>query len=598
MVKVSGARLMTRTLREAGIEFVAGIPGHTVLTLANTIGDEPGLAPLLVRHEAVAAFAADVYYRISGRLMALFTHAFPGAANALAGVSNAYADSSAMLLIAGETASAAVGRGAYQELSRQFDGDTAQLIRHVVKRVWQPRQASDLVEKTFAAVRTAVADRPGPVALSVSHEIWDEEIEIPDWPTARGYLFATRTRAPADAVERVHRALLSARRPLILAGNGVNLGRARSELRSFADRYGVPVATTVTGKGAFPEDHDLSLGIIGWVGTAPANWAAQNADLVLCLGARLTETTSSSWLPGVTFDFQRSRLIQVDIDQASIANAYPVDEAIVGDVRLVLQDLLAASDARAKRSTEASWTTELAKRKREWRDVVRTSQSAGHRGLIGVGAVVESLRRHYDGIPINLVSDCGKHHKWVAQQFEAHTDDHIVGSMGGATMGLGPAGAIGAALARPSAPTIAWTGDGGMSMWLNVWPTVAERQLPIKFVVIDDGAYGAVANMQSASIGRTAYTEFNADGANPTYGLDLAAVAAACGLAARKVEDPEAIDDAIEWAKTLDGPAVIDFKVDRMSMAPSGGGRYLPDIWHHRTLPWARAAKDVAGTRA
>jgi acetolactate synthase-1/2/3 large subunit len=588
-VKVTGAQLMAWTLKEAGIEVVAGIPGHTVTSLANRVAQQEGLKPLLVRHEAIGTFASDIYFRVSGRLMATFTHTFPGATNALPGVANAYADSSAMLLIVGETAGPALGRGAYQELSRQFDGDTAQLIRHAVKRVWQPREALDLVDKTFLAVRTALSGRPGPVALVVSQEIWDAEVEIPDWPSARGYLFADRTRPAPDVVERVAKLVHDARRPLLLAGNGVNLGRARKQLKAFAERSGLPVATTVTGKGSFPDAHPQSLGTIGWVGTAAANWAAQNADLVIALGARLTETTSSSWQPGVTFNFPEARLVQVDVDPTAIANFYPVDEAVVGDVGLFLDDLTAALGS-GLLATDAAWRGELDSRRAAWADVVKASQTPGRKGLIGVGWIVAALQDAYADTNVNFVCDVGKHHKWVSQQFDAREEDYVINSVAAGVMGVGPMGAIGAALARPEVPTIAWTGDGGMSMALHAWPTVAEHQLPIKYVVVDDGAYGAVANIEMNQFGRTVFSEFNAGGANPGYRLDLGAVAQAIGIPSRRVEDPSEVREAIAWARSVDGPTVLDVCVDRTSVAPDGGGKYLHALWDHRPLPWAQPA--------
>lgn len=586
-MKVTGAQLMARTLKEAGIEVVAGIPGHTVTSLANAIAQQEGLRPLLVRHEAIGTFASDVYFRVSGRLMATFTHTFPGTTNSLAGVANAYADSSAMLLIVGETAGPALGRGAYQELSRQFDGDTAQLVRHVVKRVWQPREALDLVDKTFLAVRTAMSGRPGPVALSVFQEIWDAEVEIPDWPSSRGYLFSDRTRPAPDAIERVAKLVSAARRPLVVAGNGVNLGRARKQLRAFAERFSLPVATTVTGKGSFPDAHPLSLGTIGWVGTATANWAAQNADLVVALGTRLTETTSSSWQAGVTFNFPDARLVQVDIDPTAIANFYPVDEAVVGDVGLFLDDLGVAL-ASTSLSIDATFKGELLSHRAAWAEVVKGSQTPGTKGQIGVGWVVAALQDAYADTPVNFICDVGKHHKWVSQQFDAREEDYVVNSVAAGVMGLGPMGAIGAVLARPEVPTIGWTGDGGMSMALHAWPTVAEYQFPIKYVVIDDGAYGAVANIELAQFGRTVFSEFNAGGSNAGYRLDLAAVAEAIGIPSRRVEDPGGVRDAIAWARSVDGPTVLDICVDRKSVAPSGGGKYLHALWDHRPLPWAQ----------
>lgn len=588
-MKVTGAELMARTLHEAGVDVVSGIPGHTVVSLAQAVGHQEGLRPFLVRHEGVATFAADVYYRISGRLMAAFTHTFPGTTNALPGVANAYADSSAMLLITGETAGPALGRGAYQELSRQFDGDNPQLVRHTVKRVWQPRTALDLVDKTMLAVRTATTGRPGPVALSVFQEIWDEEVEIDGWPTSRGYLFDTATRPPADAVERLHRALATAERPVIVAGNGVNLSRARAELLAVAEHYQVPVVTTVTGKGSFPDEHPLSLGVVGWVGTSAANFATREADLVVAIGARLTETTASSWQPGVTFDFDKSSLIQVDIDPDAIANFYPVDEAVVGDARLTLADLLGAAEG-TQLPDRSEWLQRVGQERRAWEEVAAASRAEGSRGQIGVGPVVQQLRQSFDG-PVNLVCDVGKHHKWIVQQFPARQDDYVINSVAAGIMGIGPAGAIGGALARPEAHTIAWTGDGGMSMSLSAWPTVAEYQLPITYVVANDDAYGAVANIQKEQFGETVFSEFTGGGANPDYRLDLTAVAAGCGIPARRVEEPGELADAFKWARETDGPTVLDIAVDRSSVVPSGGGKYLHALWEHRTSPWAAGEK-------
>jgi acetolactate synthase I/II/III large subunit len=484
-----------------------------------------------------------------------------------------------------------VGRGGYQELSRQFDADTPQLIRPAVKRIWQPRSPLDLPDKAFRAVREARTGRPGPVALSVSQELWSEEVEVRGWPNGAGYLFDSPTRPDAESVDRVHQALAGAERPLILAGNGVNLGHARAQLRALAERHGIPVATTVAGKGAFPEDHALALGIVGWVGTSTANTAAREADLILVIGSRLSESTASSWQPGVTFDFESSRLVQVDIDPLAVGNAYPVDDVLIGDAALALSDLVEAAGSEEPRDRSV-WKARLDDERAEWRRTVEQSQAPGEVGQIGTGAVVAALRRAYDDGPINLVCDCGKHHKWVAQQFEAREDDHIISSMGGAAMGIGSAGAVGAALARPQVPTVSWNGDGGLSMSLSVLPTVAEYQLPIVFVVIDDAAYGVVANGQMDRFGRTAFSEFDGGGTNPGYRLDFEALGEACGIPSRTVEDPGALDDAFGWARSVDGPSLLSVASARRSVHPSGGGLLHPTPWTARQLPWASKKPD------
>ncbi len=585
-MKVTGAKLLTSVLADAGVEIVAGIPGHTIFSFANAVPEQPALRPLLVRHEAIAAFAADVYFRLTGRLMAVFTHSIPGAANAAAGIANAYADSSAMLVITGETASDSLGRSAYQELSRAYDGDTAQWFRHITKKAWQPRSAHQIVESALRAIKIATSGRPAPVVLDVPQELWDEEVDVPSLPTAAGFLVRDETRPSAASVDRATEILKRAKRPLIVAGNGVNLGRAQAELLAFAEATNIPVATTVTGKGAFPEDHRLSLGIIGWVGTAPANHAGRGADLIFSIGSRMTESTTSSWQPGATFQLPGQTLIQSDIDVAEIANVFPVDVALVGHAREVLRDMRQAA---GKVADHSDWLRELTGAKEEWARV-RQACARDESSPIKVGRVVDALRRSLDGSTVNLVCDVGKHHKWIAQQFEARAGDAVVSSMGAATMGIGPCGAVGAALGRPDSRTIAWTGDGGLTMVPFVLPTVAEYKLPIVYVVIDDGAYGAVANIQQARFGRTIYSEFTGNGTNPDYLLDVARLSESCGIPARKITDAGDVDRALAWALEQDGPALIDVIVDRKSVAPDGGGSKLAKIWDHPIYPWAQGA--------
>lgn len=592
-MKVTGAKLLTSVLADAGVEIVAGIPGHTIFSFANAVPEQPALRPLLVRHEAVAAFAADVYFRLSGRMMAVFTHSIPGAANAAVGIANAYADSSSMLVITGETASDSLGRAAYQELSRGFDGDTAQWLRHISKKAWQPRTPYQLVEHALRALKIGPSGRPGPVVLDVYQELWDAEIEIPVLPSSAGFLLHDDARPSAASVDRAAELLRGAQRPLIVAGNGVNLARAQAELLAFAEATNIPVATTVTGKGSFPEDHRLSLGIIGWVGTSAANHAGRGADLIFAIGSRMTESTTSSWQPGVTFNLPGTTLIQSDVEIAEIANVFPVDSALIGHAREVLRDMRSAVGTLPD---HAPWLRELAGRKREWAEIVaRCARDKG--SPVRVGRVVDSLRQATSGQSVSVICDVGKHHKWVAQQFETRSGDAVVSSMGAATMGIGPCGAVGAALARPESRTVAWTGDGGLTMVPFVLPTVAEYKLPIVFVVIDDGAYGAVANIQQARFGRTVYSEFTANGTNPEYALDISRLSEACGVPARRITDPADLDGAMAWAFEQDGPALIDVIVDRKSVAPDGGGSKLAEIWQHPIHPWATRRVGAAATR-
>lgn len=583
-MKMTGAAILTTILEKAGIKVISGIPGHTIGDFALAVGAVPSFKSLLVRHEATATFAADVYFRVSGQLMVPFTHAFPGAANGLTALANAYADYSSMLFITGDTASVGLGRGGYQELSRQINDDLTQLIRPAVKRIWQPRSAADIASNTLAALRETTNGRPGPVALNVSQEIWSQEVDVPGPINLDGFAVHARPRPDAASVEVAAKLLSQAKRPLILVGNGVNLGRARSELKIFAEAYGIPVATTASGKSAFPENHRLSVGVAGWTGAGTANEATRSADLILVLGARLAETTSSSWVAGATFG-PVPRIIQADIDASGVANSYPVELALIGDLRSTLADL---QDAMGQRQVNLkSWYEYLDQARAKWAPVALASQAPGASGSIGTGATVQALRKAYSD-PINLVNDCGKHHKWIVQQFEAREDDYVISSMGGAAMGIGLAGAIGASLARPDVPTIAWLGDGGMAMSLAALPTVAEYQLPIVTVVIDDASFGVVHNTQMAQVGRTAFADFDGSGQNPSYRLDFTTVAKGCGIPAKTVSDPAELNSAFAWAKGQDGPAFLTIQSDIESTHPVGGGELRTLNEASRSLAWMR----------
>jgi len=593
-VKTTGARLLAHVLEEAGVRIVSGIPGHTIFPFAVAVGDQEGLTPFLVRHEAIAAFAADVYFRVTGDLMAVFTHTVPGTSNLAVGVANAYADSSAMLVIAGETARDATGRGAYQELARAADSDVPGFLSHVTKKSWIAHNPLQLVEQTYRAIKIARLGRPGPVALHVYQDVWEEGVEIPDWPSSKGFRVANAFRPDAGDVQRAADLLANADRPLIVAGNGVNLGHAQDDLLRFAERLNAPVATTVTGKGAFPENHRLSVGVIGWVGTSAANCAGRQADVVLAIGARLTETATSSWQPGISFDFGRTRLIQCDVDPAEIANVFPVDVALIGDARRALHDLV---EALPRPQSRPEWEANIARARAEWAEVVAKSVAASGKPL-PVGPVVKALREVTAGRPVSIVCDVGKHHKWIVQQFETHPGDAVISSMGAGTMGIGPCGAVGAALGRPDARTIAWTGDGGLSMTPFVLPTAAEHQLPILFVTIDDGSFGEIVNIQEQRFGRTVFAQFDGTGKNPDYRLQIDRLAEASGVPAKRVENPDELSAALHWADAHSGPVLIDVLVDRKSRVPSGGGTKLRDIWNHPIYPWARQTAPVPAGHA
>ena len=582
-MRTTTGALFSRVLADAGITYVAGIPGHTNYDFADALLDEKRITPLTLRHEAIGTFAADAYFRVSGKLMAVFTHTLAGTANGIVGVANAYADSSAMLLIVGEEPRSVLGRGAYQELGRSMDADVPQMVRHVTKRTWLTHIPLQIVEQTYRAIRTATLGRPGPTSIHVFCDLWEQEVELPDWPSPVGFLPAKNDFRPCGTeIDRAAHLLRKASSPVILAGNGINLSRAHNELLELAETYRIPVATTVAGKGAFPENHALSLGVMGWVGSSAANWAASHADVLFAVGARTSETTTSSWQAKGQLNPSKTLLIHADIDPTEISNVFPVGASLIGDAKATLADL---NQALHGWKAPIDWMNALAVEKEKWKTVCKAALTRISVPQ-SVGPIVQGLRDLTVGMPLNIICDAGKHHKWLVQQFETHAKDIVVSSMGAGTMGLGPCGAVGAALGRPEAKTICWVGDGGMSMFLPVLPTAAEYKIPVIFIVIDDNCYGAVANAQMGRYKRTAYSEFNGNGTNQEFKIDLAAVSEACGVPSRKVDNPDGFKQALRWAMDQSGPVMIDVVVDQGSVAPNGGGFKLGDVWNHPIHPW------------
>lgn len=578
MARMRGADIVAELLARLGVRYVSGIPGHTVIDFVDAVFErQDRLKALLPRNEETASYAADAFYRVSHQPMAVFGHISVGSANLLTGVANAAMDSSAMIVITGEVWTRNQGRGAYQELSLDRDAGTPEMFRGSVKRSWQVNRAEKLPEIVLKAYKLAVTGRPGPVHLDITQDAFSEcvEVELPEHVQA--FLPAGRPRGDAEATAHAVEVLLSAQRPAILAGGGVLLAEATSELMELAELLQAPVGTTIMGKGAIPEDHPLAMGIVGWVGTLPGNQAMRDCDVLLALGTRFSETDTSGWTPGKPFAIPPTRLVHVDIDPNEIARYYPVEVGIVGDVRAVLRDLVVGLRAR------------LGDRKlehREWLRGLEQARVAWHQESIpflesdavpvNPGRLVSELRRALprDGI---VVCDVGNAHKWLAQQFTVYQPRTVLSTMGGAAMGFGPSGAIGAQLAAPNQQVVCWVGDGSMSMSLHALPTTIEHNLPIVFVVVNDNAYGAVKRPQDARFGpgRNLFSLFRKESGEP-YRLDFAAVARAMGMEAERVSRPEEIAPALQRALSRRRPYLLDVDAELNTYVPmSGGGAFV-----------------------
>src|SRR5262245_24942696 len=334
---MNGAMFIAECLKQECVTKVFGQCGHTNYALIDAC-HRLGIDYVSFRHEQLAAHAADAYFRVSHKLAVVNVHLSPGMTNAVTGVISAAADSTPMVVFAGNTPSYHHAREPHQGIRFHADASQGDIYRPFCKRVWRVDDAKFLADVMPRALNLAQTGRPGPVLIDVPMDVFSQQIDVHVDTVARrpGH---SRVVAPGDGIVKAARLLASAKRPVLFAGNGVQLSEASCELRQLAEQRSIPVATTLMGKGVFPERHPLSLGMTGIWGTAPANDSTRNADVVLAVGTAFGEADCSSWNPKYTFAIPPTRLIQIDSDPQEIGKIYPVDVGLVGDAKVTLAAL-------------------------------------------------------------------------------------------------------------------------------------------------------------------------------------------------------------------------------------------------------------------
>src|SRR5688572_21983326 len=359
---MTGAMFIAECLRQEGVEKVFGQCGHTNYALIDAC-HKLGIEYISFRHEQMAVHAADAYFRVSHRLAVVNVHLSPGMTNALTGVVTAAADSTPMLVFAGNTPSYHHAREPHQGIRFHADASQGDIYRPFCKRVWRIDDAKYLTDVMPRALNLAQTGRPGAVLLDVPMDVFSQRIAAEPITVARR---ATHGKAAGDpaGIAAAADLLAGAARPLIFAGNGATLSEASAELRQVAELLAMPVATTLMAKGVFPEDHPLALGMTGIWGTRVANETTREADVVLAVGTAFAEADCSSWDPNHTFAIPPSRLIQIDIDPQEIGKIYPVEVGIVGDAKATLRALIRQLEADSVAPARGSTRSEvIAKRK-------------------------------------------------------------------------------------------------------------------------------------------------------------------------------------------------------------------------------------------
>lgn len=562
--------LLTEYLERLGVEVIFGLCGHTVIAFLDALG-KSRIRFITTRHEQIAAHAADGYARASGKVGVLLTHLGPGLTNAATGVANAALDSIPMVVIAGDVPSYYYGRHPHQEVNLHQDADQFQIFRPFCKRVYRVDNVRDLPRVVERAFHLAQAGRPGPVLVDVPMDVFSADLDVDAFDKTPPEI-ARQGLDPATAA-RIVDALATSRRPVLYAGGGVLSARATRELQALAEALQVPVAHTLMGKGCLPHEHPLLLGQSGFWGTPIANEKCRTADLIVAIGSRLAEANSSSWDPRFTFSIPPTRLIHIDADAAEIGRNYQTELGVVADAKLALAAL--ADEARGRRHADRGRLHEEIARGRQefamnWADQWRSDQYP-----LRPERILSELRRAAPADAF-IVTDVGWNKNGVGQQFPIDVPGTFITPSGLATMGFGPAAALGVKVAQPDRHAIALIGDGGFGTNPSVIATAMEAGLNVIWVVMDNSAFGTIAGLEQMHYGTDFGCVFERNG--KPYRVDYAAMARACGADGYFIDAADQLAPALRAALAADRPALIQVPMEN-APTPTPGHWDINDIY-------------------
>ncbi|HLT59184.1 MAG TPA: biosynthetic-type acetolactate synthase large subunit [Limnochordales bacterium] len=547
-VRMTGAQALVECLKAEGVEYIFGIPGGAVLPLYDALYDS-GLRTVLCRHEQGATHMADGYARATGRPGVVLATSGPGATNLVTGLATAYMDSIPMVAITGNVARHLIGRDAFQE------ADITGITLPVTKHNFLVRSARELPWAIKAAFHIATTGRPGPVLVDIPKDVgleelnftYPETVDLPGYkPTYKGHIRQILAAA---------RAIMNAQRPLLYVGGGAIASGAHEEVRALAEKCDLPVTMTLMGLGAFPGDHPQSLGMLGMHGTAYANYAIQNCDVLIAVGARFDDRVTGNLK---TFAPRVEQIIHIDIDPAEIGKNVVAHVPIVGDCRAVLSVLL----EKVKEKKHPEWWQQIEEWRREYPLQYRKVD-----GQLHPQYVCEAIYEVTNGEAI-VTTDVGQHQMWAAQYYRVKHPRHFLSSGGLGTMGFGFPAAIGAKLARPDKEVFVVSGDGSFQMNIQELATAADLNVGVKVVIINNLYLGMVRQWQEFFHGRR-----YADSYLGTP--DFVTIAKGYGVKGMLITDPADVKPALEEARAHDGPVVMDFRVveeeNCFPMVPAGG---------------------------
>jgi len=538
----TGAQIVWESMLREGVTVVFGLPGGATLPIYDALAKyEYPIHHVLVTHEQGAGHMADGYARATGDVGVCLATSGPGATNLTTALATANMDSSPVVAITGQVSTALLGRDGFQEADMQ--GVSMPVTKHNFL-VTDLRELPQVMKEAFFIARTG---RPGPVAVDICKDVQQAELEFayPESVDLPGYHPVVTAAEPA-AVARAAELINRAERPVLLAGHGVLLARAENELRQLAEKASLPVATSLLGISAFPQHHPLYIGWGGMHGEAYTNYALQECDVLLVVGARLDDRLTgafSSFAP-------KARLIHLDLDPAEVGKNLTIHIPLVGDALLTLRALL----PQVNPGEHPAWLGQI----EEWRaDTDQRDLLAQEPDELVPPYIMRQLWYLTNEGNCIVVSDVGQHQMWEAQYFPHNKARSLITSGGLGTMGFALPAAIGAQMGRPGERIWVVAGDGGFQMTMPELSTVAQENLPIKIAVINNGYLGMVRQWQDIF-----YNQRYAG--TPLYNPDFVKIADAYRIPAVAVKRKEDVTEAIKQAEAAPGPFLIDFQVEQL----------------------------------
>ena len=556
--RISGADALIDSLVRHGVQHIFGYPGGAILPIYDALykAEEKGLVKhFLVRHEQGASHAADGYARATGQVGVCFATSGPGATNLVTGIATAQMDSIPMVIVTGQVTRAAIGTDAFQETD--IHGITLPIVKHSYV-VRDPNQMAQIVAEAFHIASTG---RPGPVLIDVPKDVGNEEIDY--IPVEMGDVnipgYHPEIEIDDRRIEEAIALLREADKPLLYIGGGAIASGAHEEIETLAEAFSAPMTNTLMGKGAVDDHHPLAVGMLGMHGTAYANFAVSQCDLLIAIGARFDDRVT-----GKLDEFAaRAKVIHIDIDPAEVGKNRLPEVAIVGDVKKVLVRLIDALGKQAAPDGDRtkSWLDEI----KGWRTDFPLSAPTYPDQISPQSVVVELTKQAPHAY---YTTDVGQHQMWAAQ-FLKNGPRQWISSAGLGTMGFGLPAALGVKVALPEHQAICISGDASFQMNLQELATLSQYDIAVKTVILNNGWQGMVRQWQEAFFGER-YSSSNMEKGMPNFPL----LAQAFGIKGMIVEDPNELESAIAEMLAFDGPVLLDVRVKRdencYPMIPSG----------------------------